>query len=267
MASEEDVLCAAVFLCARAFQAQIRHSVIMQKKRSDWVRKWRSRRISRGASNNLLKELALEDPQPYHKVVRLLYEKFEEHLPFSFPGRINNADKKPVNLLDNPLVVNASSLVVAHQCHFPSKFSILTDFIDGNCHYDAKWLLFSTIQSRPCKICTDESEENFEDKREEMLKDENEANFEENTGKSDKDATGKSHGPSTKEVYIENSGKSFRKHPPTPVHPTEIRTSISPSSAVELNTTSALANYATEAGRDEEGILKRKCTHISGEKE
>nr|CAD7434131.1 unnamed protein product [Timema monikensis] len=32
------------------------------------------------------------------------------------------------------------------------------------------------------------------------------------------------------------------------VHPTEIRTSISPSSAVELNTTSALANYATEAG-------------------
>nr|CAD7261825.1 unnamed protein product [Timema shepardi] len=34
----------------------------------------------------------------------------------------------------------------------------------------------------------------------------------------------------------------------TPVHPTEIRTSISPSSAVELNTTSALANYVTEAG-------------------
>ncbi|CAG2057375.1 unnamed protein product [Timema podura] len=33
-----------------------------------------------------------------------------------------------------------------------------------------------------------------------------------------------------------------------PVHPTEIRTSISPSSVVELNTTSALANYATEAG-------------------
>nr|CAD7267723.1 unnamed protein product [Timema shepardi] len=32
-----------------------------------------------------------------------------------------------------------------------------------------------------------------------------------------------------------------------PVHPTEIRTSISPSSPVELNTTSALANYATEA--------------------
>nr|CAD7205201.1 unnamed protein product [Timema douglasi] len=32
---------------------------------------------------------------------------------------------------------------------------------------------------------------------------------------------------------------------PPPVHPTEIRTSISPSSAVELNTTSnALANYA-----------------------
>nr|CAD7429490.1 unnamed protein product [Timema monikensis] len=35
---------------------------------------------------------------------------------------------------------------------------------------------------------------------------------------------------------------------PPPVHPTKIRTSISPSSAVKLNTTSALANYATEAG-------------------
>nr|CAD7573681.1 unnamed protein product [Timema californicum] len=35
---------------------------------------------------------------------------------------------------------------------------------------------------------------------------------------------------------------------PPPVHPTEIRSSISPSSAVELNKTSALANYATEAG-------------------
>nr|CAD7263612.1 unnamed protein product [Timema shepardi] len=34
---------------------------------------------------------------------------------------------------------------------------------------------------------------------------------------------------------------------PPPVNPTEIRTSISPSSAVELNTTSALTNYATEA--------------------
>nr|CAD7578788.1 unnamed protein product [Timema californicum] len=42
-------------------------------------------------------------------------------------------------------------------------------------------------------------------------------------------------------------GKPFRKNHP-PVNPTEIRTSISPSSAVEqLNTTSALANYATEA--------------------
>nr|CAD7195735.1 unnamed protein product [Timema douglasi] len=33
------------------------------------------------------------------------------------------------------------------------------------------------------------------------------------------------------------------------LHSTEIQTSISPSSAAELNTTSALANYATEAGR------------------
>nr|CAD7204115.1 unnamed protein product [Timema douglasi] len=42
-----------------------------------------------------------------------------------------------------------------------------------------------------------------------------------------------------------NAGDTQEK--PPPVHPTEIRTSISSSSVVELNTTSALANYATEA--------------------
>nr|CAD7576543.1 unnamed protein product [Timema californicum] len=46
-------------------------------------------------------------------------------------------------------------------------------------------------------------------------------------------------------------GKGFQTYfnwqgKPPPVHPSEIRTLISPSSAVELNTTSALANYATE---------------------
>nr|CAD7195422.1 unnamed protein product [Timema douglasi] len=45
------------------------------------------------------------------------------------------------------------------------------------------------------------------------------------------------------------SGKPFRKNHPQ-FTPTEIRTSISPSTTVELNTTSALANYATEAGSD-----------------
>nr|CAD7569267.1 unnamed protein product [Timema californicum] len=42
--------------------------------------------------------------------------------------------------------------------------------------------------------------------------------------------------------------KRLKETPSPPVHLTEIRTLISPSSAVELNTTSALANYATEAG-------------------
>nr|CAD7574561.1 unnamed protein product [Timema californicum] len=45
------------------------------------------------------------------------------------------------------------------------------------------------------------------------------------------------------------------------VHPTEIRTSISPSSEVELNTTSALANYATEAGRTEQ-LARHRYVHI-----
>nr|CAD7576414.1 unnamed protein product [Timema californicum] len=39
-----------------------------------------------------------------------------------------------------------------------------------------------------------------------------------------------------------------------PVHPTEIRTSISPSSAVELNTTRTLANYATEVTYANPGV-------------
>nr|CAD7392126.1 unnamed protein product [Timema cristinae] len=51
------------------------------------------------------------------------------------------------------------------------------------------------------------------------------------------------------EVNPHLRGGSVENHLGTPapqVHPTEIRTSTSPSSAVELNTTSALANYATE---------------------
>nr|CAD7602657.1 unnamed protein product [Timema genevievae] len=56
-----------------------------------------------------------------------------------------------------------------------------------------------------------------------------------------------------------------------PVHPTEIRTSISPSSAVELNTTGALANYATKAGlftisyrSRAEGDVRRLVTKVRG---
>nr|CAD7458884.1 unnamed protein product [Timema tahoe] len=43
------------------------------------------------------------------------------------------------------------------------------------------------------------------------------------------------------------SEKPFRERKKKTVHPTEIRTWISSTSAVELNTTSALTNYATEA--------------------
>nr|CAD7262788.1 unnamed protein product [Timema shepardi] len=42
------------------------------------------------------------------------------------------------------------------------------------------------------------------------------------------------------------------------VHPTEIRTSIYPFSAVELNTTSALANYTTEAENEEWGAVEEQ---------
>nr|CAD7393592.1 unnamed protein product [Timema cristinae] len=50
--------------------------------------------------------------------------------------------------------------------------------------------------------------------------------------------------PLRAEVRVENHlGKT-----PPPVHPIEVRTSISPSSEVELNTTCELANYATKVG-------------------
>nr|CAD7392772.1 unnamed protein product [Timema cristinae] len=48
--------------------------------------------------------------------------------------------------------------------------------------------------------------------------------------------------------HLRGGGVENHLGKPPSVHLTEIRTSISPSSAVELNTTSALANYATEAG-------------------
>nr|CAD7596563.1 unnamed protein product [Timema genevievae] len=58
-----------------------------------------------------------------------------------------------------------------------------------------------------------------------------------------------------REHSLEVSGSTPPASHPQPgnqaVHPTEIRTSISPSSAVKLDTTGALANYATEVGIDE----------------
>nr|CAD7262279.1 unnamed protein product [Timema shepardi] len=64
---------------------------------------------------------------------------------------------------------------------------------------------------------------------------------------------------------LKNDPLHFDLYPekPPPVHPTEIRTSISPSSAVELNTTSALANYATEAATSSNNyslLLKKRLT-------
>lgn len=84
MASRNDVLQAAVVLCARALEAEIRDSAIkainQKRKKRIWVRKWINRRLVQGASDNLFKELALEDPIAYRKILRLPCEKFEELL-------------------------------------------------------------------------------------------------------------------------------------------------------------------------------------------
>nr|CAD7434611.1 unnamed protein product [Timema monikensis] len=63
---------------------------------------------------------------------------------------------------------------------------------------------------------------------------------------------------SIEEVNPHLCGGRVENHLVTPpVHPTEIRTSISPSSAVGLNTTSTLANYSTEAD-----IMGYKCSNL-----
>nr|CAD7576279.1 unnamed protein product [Timema californicum] len=63
-------------------------------------------------------------------------------------------------------------------------------------------------------------------------------------------------------ICVEGEWKTIKEKPP-PVHATEFRTSISPSSAVKLNTISALANYATEAvdapGCKDGDVMKDPC--------
>nr|CAD7575561.1 unnamed protein product [Timema californicum] len=61
---------------------------------------------------------------------------------------------------------------------------------------------------------------------------------------------------------VNGKWKLYQKEKPPPVHPNEIRTSISSSSAVELNTTNGLANYATEAGQIKEGGLQKKLMKL-----
>ncbi|CAG2058874.1 unnamed protein product [Timema podura] len=74
----------------------------------------------------------------------------------------------------------------------------------------------------------------------------------ENKGKTE--SKGKPLQASRKGIKDTQNVKTLESGKPKEVHPTEIRTSISPSSAVKLNTTSALANYATEA----ETVVKSK---------
>ena len=50
-----------------------------------WVKKWVARREKLGSSNNLLKEMALEDAGVYRNVLRIGLEKFEELLSMITP--------------------------------------------------------------------------------------------------------------------------------------------------------------------------------------
>jgi len=78
MALRKDIFQAAVVLCAQALQTEICNNFIMKqkgrRKRRIWVQKWIDKRL--GVSDNLFKELALEDPIAYRKVLQLTCEKF-----------------------------------------------------------------------------------------------------------------------------------------------------------------------------------------------
>nr|CAD7264585.1 unnamed protein product [Timema shepardi] len=66
----------------------------------------------------------------------------------------------------------------------------------------------------------------------------------------------------TEHTELSGPNKEYSDETPSPpVHPTEIRTFISPSSRVELNTTSALANYATEAAH-QTAVDYKTMTHL-----
>ncbi|CAG2053667.1 unnamed protein product, partial [Timema podura] len=53
--------------------------------------------------------------------------------------------------------------------------------------------------------------------------------------------------------------RDIKRGKPLPVHLTEIRTLISPSSAVKLNTTSVLVNYATKVGKSYSFLFHSAC--------
>ena len=56
------------------------------KKKRKWVKAWVARRGKFGASDNLLRELAIEDPASYMNVLRMDKTKFEELLVLVAPA-------------------------------------------------------------------------------------------------------------------------------------------------------------------------------------
>lgn len=56
-----------------------------KRRRSCWVRKWIERRARMGASSNLLRELAAEDPKSYLNMMRMSEVKFDELLDMITP--------------------------------------------------------------------------------------------------------------------------------------------------------------------------------------
>lgn len=58
-------------LIAMAIVEEVEEEILETKKKKIWVRKWIDRRDKLGATNCLLKELALEDPKEYFNTLRM----------------------------------------------------------------------------------------------------------------------------------------------------------------------------------------------------
>ena len=69
--------------CAEISQEMLKE--LEAEKPRMWVKKWVARREELRASNNLLKEMALEDAGVYRNVLRIGLEKFEESLSMITP--------------------------------------------------------------------------------------------------------------------------------------------------------------------------------------
>ena len=91
-----------VLVLARELEENMRKKK-QRKKRTLWVRHWISRRGRLGASNNLLRELKLEEPTDYKNFLRMNGQQFDQLLEKVMAGRTICLYRSNLLLRDNLL--------------------------------------------------------------------------------------------------------------------------------------------------------------------